>query len=84
VRCNEHSKELLSIPSSVFNIFMELIIKLSHPEASRDDSLSQKTISIGNVTMTSRFTTFESVISDKLILLRVIPLGKKFSSKYSF
>jgi hypothetical protein len=63
---------------------MMLIIKLSHPEASRDDSLSQKTISIGNVTMTSRFTTFESVISDKLILLRVIPSGKKFSSKYSF
>ena len=61
---------------SVFNIFIESIIKLSHLEVSWDDSLCQKTISIRNVTMTSRFTTFELMVSDKLIILRVIPSGK--------
>ena len=61
---------------SVFNIFIESIIKLSHLDVSWDDSLCQKTISIRNVTMTSRFTTFELMGSDKLIILRVIPSGK--------
>jgi hypothetical protein len=65
---------------SVFNIFIESIIKLSHLEASRDDSLCQKTISIRNVTMTSRFTTFELIVSNKLIIIKVIPSGKKNST----
>ena len=63
---------------SVFNIFIESIIKLSHLEASRDDSLCQKKISIRNVTMTSRSTTFELMVSGKLIILAVIPSGKNF------
>ena len=62
---------------SVFNIFIESIIKLSHLEASWDDSLCQKTISIRNVTMTSSFTTFELIVSNKLNILKVIPSGKK-------
>jgi len=69
---------------SVFNIFIESIIKLSHLEASWDDSLCQKTISIRNVTMKSRFATFELMVSDKLMILRVIPSEKKLPSKYSF
>ncbi|MEP6575196.1 MAG: hypothetical protein ABJB85_02055, partial [Nitrososphaerota archaeon] len=56
---------------------IESIIKLSHLEASRDDSLCQKTISIRNVTMTSSFTTFELIVSNKLNILKVIPSGKK-------
>ena len=62
---------------SVFNIFIESIKKLSHLEASRDDSLCQKTIGIRNVTMTSSFTTFELIVSNKLNILKVIPSGKK-------
>lgn len=65
---------------SVINIFIESIIKLSHLEALRVDSLCQKTISIRNVTMTSRFTTFELIVSNKLIIIKVIPSGKKNST----
>jgi hypothetical protein len=65
---------------SLFNIFIESIIKLSRLEPSRDDSLCQKRISIRNVTITSRSTTFELIVCNKLIMIRVIPSRKKKSS----
>lgn len=81
MRCNGRPKSCSPSPLfSVFNIFIESIIKLSHLEASRDDSLCQKTISIRNVTMTSSFTTFELIVSNKLIIIKVIPSGKKNST----
>ena len=85
MRCNGRPKSCSPSPLfSIFNIFIESIIKLSHLEASRDDSLCQKTISIRNVTMTSSFTTFELIVSNKLNILREIPSEKNLPSKVFF
>ncbi len=65
---------------SLFNIFIESIIKLSHLESTRSDSLCQKKISIRNVTITSQFTTFELIVCNKLIMIKIRPSRKKKSS----